>query len=132
MNKNISILSVVIAIVILLRCIFDGNENLLYIVAGINIVAIVFVLYTIIEKTVDGITNNIRESNAPKQIIVREVKTVRFKMWGWSIGVSIIAVIAYLSLWCSNLGNDIISILALGLSILDDEMVKGITENYKI
>lgn len=132
MNRNISILSVVIAIVILLRCIFDSNENLLYIVAGINIIAIAFVLYTIIEKTVNGIANNIRESNVPKQIIVREEKIIRFKMWGWSIGVSIIAVIAYLSFWCSNLGNDIISILALGLSILDDEIVKKITENYRI
>lgn len=82
MNRNISILSIVIAIVILLRCIFDSNENLIYIVAGINIVAIVFVLYTIIEKIVNGITNKIRESNVPKQIIMREEKTVRFKMWG--------------------------------------------------
>ena len=32
----------------------------------------------------------------------------------------------------SGLGNDIISILALGISILDDEIVKEITDNYKI
>ena len=44
-NKKISILVITIAIIILLRCIFDSNENIIYIVVGINIVAIVFVLY---------------------------------------------------------------------------------------
>ncbi len=132
MNKNISILSIVIAMVISLRWILNGYKNLLYIVAGINIVAIAFVLYTIIDKTVNNLMNRIKESNVPKQIMAREVKAVRFKIWGWSIIVSVIMSIIYLSQWCSNLGNDIISILALGLSILDDEIVKKVTENYKM
>ena len=33
---------------------------------------------------------------------------------------------------CSGLGNDIISILALGISVLDDEIIKKITEIYRI
>ena len=28
MNKNISVLSIAIAIIIFLRCIFDGNDNI--------------------------------------------------------------------------------------------------------
>ena len=51
MNKNIFVLSIAIAIIIFLRCIFDGNDNIIYIVAGINIVAIIFVVYTIIKNT---------------------------------------------------------------------------------
>lgn len=128
MNKNISILSIVITIVIFLRCIFDSNENLLYIVAGINVVVSAFVLYTIFEKIVNGITNKIKESNVPKQIIAREVKIVRFKMWGWGIGISVIVFIVYFSFLCSNLGNDIIAILTLGLSILDNEASKDSNE----
>lgn len=54
MSKNISVLSVVIAIIILIRCIFNSNENIIYIVAGINIVALVFVIYTIVEKILDN------------------------------------------------------------------------------
>lgn len=71
MNKNISVLSVVIAIIIGLRCMLDGNNKLVFIVAGINIVAMAFVLYTIIEKIVGNITDKIKKSNVPEQIIIR-------------------------------------------------------------
>ena len=132
MNKNISVLSVVIAIIIGLRCMLDGNNKLVFIVAGINIVAMAFVLYTIIEKIVGNITDKIKKSNVPEQIISREIKSTRFKIWGVSIGVSVVAIVLYLLCCCSGLGNDIISILALGISILDDEIVMKVSENYKI
>lgn len=132
MNRNISVLSIAIAIIIVLRWIFNDSGKLLYIVAGINIVAITFVLYTIIEKVVNGIINRIRKSNVPLQIIEREQKRVKLKIWGWNIVIIVVAIIMYFSFGCSNLGNDIISILALGLSILDDEIVNIIIENHKI
>jgi hypothetical protein len=132
MNKNISVLSVVIVIIILLRCIFDSNDNVIYIVAGINIVAIIFVVYTIIENILNNIIEKIKKSKVPKQIIKREITSTRFKIWGWSIGISAVAITVYLWQWCSGLGNDIISILALGISILDDEIVRKVTDNYKI
>lgn len=132
MNKNISVLSVVIAIIIGLRCMLDGNNKLVFIVAGINIVAMAFVLYTIIEKIVGNITDKIKKSNVPEQIIIREIKCTRFKIWGVSIGVSVVAIVLYLLCCCSGLGNDIISILALGISILDDVIVMKVSENYKI
>ncbi len=132
MNKNISVLSVVIAIIIGLRCMLDGNNKLVFIVAGINIVAMAFVLYTIIEKIVGNITDKIKKSNVPEQIIIREIKSTRFKIWGVSIGVSVVAIVLYLLCCCSGLGNDIISILALGISILDDVIVMKVSENYKI
>ena len=124
MNKNIFVLSIAIAIIIFLRCIFDGNDNIIYIVAGINIVAIIFVVYTIIDK--------IKKSKVPEQIINREITSAQVKIWGWSIAIGVIVILVYFWKWCSGLGNDIISILALGISILDDEIVKEITDNYKI
>ena len=39
MKKKIWVLVIVIGIIIMLRTIFDSNKNLIYIVAGINIVA---------------------------------------------------------------------------------------------
>ena len=105
-NKKISILVITIAIIILLRCIFDSNENIIYIVVGINIVAIVFVLY--------------------------EIKNTQLKIWGWTIAFSAVVIVWYFLYACSGLGNDIISILALGISVLDDEIIKKITEIYRI
>lgn len=132
MNKNISVLSIAIAIIIFLRCILDGNDNIIYIVAGINIVAIIFVVYTIIEKILNNIIDKIKKSKVPEQIINREIASAQVKIWGWSIAIGVIVILVYFWKWCSGLGNDIISILALGISILDDEIVKEITDNYKI
>ena len=131
-NKEISILVITIAIIILLRCIFDSNENIIYIVVGINIVAIVFVLYTIIEKILDDIIDRIKKSEVPLQIIKREIKNTQLKIWGWTIAFSAVVIVWYFLYACSGLGNDIISILALGISVLDDEIIKKITEIYRI
>lgn len=132
MNKNISVLSIAIAIIIFLRCILDGNDNIIYIVAGINIVAIIFVVYTIIEKILNNIIDKIKKSKVPEQILNREIASTQVKIWGWSIVIGVIVILVYFWKWCSGLENDIISILALGISILDDEIVKKITDNYKI
>ena len=126
MNKNIFVLSIAIAIIIFLRCIFDGNDNIIY------IVAIIFVVYTIIEKLLNNIIDKIKKSKVPEQIINREITSAQVKIWGWSIAIGVIVILVYFWKWCSGLGNDIISILALGISILDDEIVKEITDNYKI
>ena len=128
MNKKLSVLSFVIAIVIFLRCLFDNNENLIYIIAGINTVAFLFIECTIIEKTVSNIVDKIESSNVPEQIREREISSTRFKIWIWGMSISGIIIVLYFLCGCSNLGNDIISILALGVSILDDEIEKKITD----
>lgn len=132
MSKNIPILSIVIGIIIFLRCIFNDSDKIIYIVAGINIVAIIFVLYTIIDRILYNIINRIRDSRVPDEIVEREIKNTQLILWGWSIGVGVVLLVLYIGCWCSGLGNDIISILALGLSILDDEIVEKVASNYKI
>lgn len=132
MSKNISVLSIVIAIVILIRFIFNSNENIVYIIAGINIVAIAFVVYTIIEKILQNIIERIKKSGIPLQIAKRETKHIKLKIECGSIIISVILITVYFWLWCSEIGNDILSIITLGISILDDEIVKKVTEIYKI
>ncbi len=132
MNKNIGALNVIMIVIIFIRCIFKEDNNIMYIVAGINIVAIVFVLYTIVERVLDNIITKIKKSAVPSQIIEREIKSVRLKIWGWSTSVSMIVILLYFWQWCSSLGNDIISILALGISVQDEEIIRRIAENYKI
>ena len=131
MNKNITLLCFAIAIIIAIRIIFDTNENIVYIVAGINIVAFLFVVYSIIDKIIKNINIKIKESNCPKQIRDRETQTIQFKVYLFSIILPGVAVVIYWKFFCTNLGNDIISVLALGISILDDTIVEKITEYYR-
>lgn len=132
MAKRLLLLSIAVGFIIFIRTILNSSDNLVYIVAVINIISIMFVICTIIDKIISIITDKIKQTKAPTQIIKREVKNIRFKIWGLSIISIIFVTIFYLTYLCSSLGNDIISILALGLSILDSEIAKGIAEIYKI
>lgn len=132
MNKNIGILSIIIGILIFIRCIFEKSDKIIYIVAGINIVAIIFVIYTIVERALHNIIAKIEKCRVPLQIRKREIKSTQLKIWWWSGSIGTVMILLYFSCWCSGLGNDIISILALGISVLDDEIVRKITENYRI
>ena len=132
MTKKIWILVIVIGIIIMIRIIFDSNQNFIYIMTGINIVAIVFVIYTIIEKIVYNVMKRIQESGIPERIMSREITGAQHRIWFWGVFISVGLIVLYLTYWCSNLGNDIISILALGISVLDDEIVQIIADNYKM
>ena len=132
MNRNMPVLSLVMALIIGLRCVFDKNERLIYIVAVINVVAIVYVLFTILDNIANRLVDKVIVSNVPQQILKREKRSIRIKVWAWGCSINLILIIAYFWFWCSNLGNDIISIIALGISIMDDDIVKLVIENYRL
>ncbi len=132
MNKKTFSLCIVIGLLISIRSIFNKSSNMTYIVASVNIIAFSFVVYTIIEKIVFKIIGKIRESNVPIKIINREIRKIRTKVWGLGGIVVVGLIVIYLICYCSNLGNDIISILALGFSVLDDDIIDLISENYRI
>lgn len=132
MKKNIPILSFTIILAIVIRCIFSASPNLTYLVAAINIIAILFVVFTIVYDIIYNVQERIKESGVPKQIQTREMKKLSSKIYLFSIVITVTLTVLYFFLWCSSLGNDVISILALGLSILDDEIVDNISRNIKI
>ena len=114
MKKNIPILSFTIVMIIIIRCIFSNSTKLVYLVAAINIIAILFVVFTIIYDIKYNVQARIKESGVPIQIQKREIKKISSEIYIISILLSGILTFLYFSLWCSSLGNDIISILALG------------------
>lgn len=130
--RKIVVLSIVMGLMIFIRACFDNNEAIVYIVAGLNIVAIAFVIYTVVEKISKNVIKKIKESKVPEKVVDREVKSTRLKIWGTSIGIGGVFVVTYCGWLCSGLGNDIISILALGISVMDDEIVRLVTDIYKI
>jgi len=132
MNKKVFTLLTVMAILVMIRCVFDASDNLNYIVASINIVALVYVVFTVLDNIVIKICERISKVNLSKQIRKREIKCVRNKVWIMGTGICGIIFSVYLIFFCSNLGNDIISIVALTISVLDKEFVALISNNYKI
>lgn len=132
LSKNIWVISIVIGIIIFIRCIFDNDENIIYIIGGINIVAIVYVVCTIIEKILNGIISKIDESGDPRQIRKRETRKIKIMIWSVCTVLGALIIGIYFSVMCSSLGNDIISILALGISVLDDDIVKNAIEICRI
>lgn len=132
MNKKVLILSVIMALLFFVRIILNDSDELVYIVAGINLVAVLCVVGNIIEKTVYNIHIKIKETGAPKQLINRELRKSKKTIWSIGIGGSLVAITLYLVFLCSNLGNDIISIGALAVALLDDDIAEIVVANYKI
>lgn len=131
MNKKVLTLTVATIILIFLRCSFNENEQLMYVITGINIVSTVYVIYTILERVSSAIENRIKATRTPKDVLEREIKNTRNKK---NI-ISMIVIIGMIAFWLwgrTSLSNDILSIITLWISIIDEELVNIIAENYKI
>lgn len=121
--QNVAIVAVVL---IALRCIFEKNSQRDYIVAVINIFALLVVVYLITEQIKAGFICNIKSYHVPSSIETREIRAVIIKLSLIVYGVFIIIALLYLLLLTSGLGNDIISIIALALSLCDDHIVSTV------
>lgn len=131
MKKN-SFITAAIIFVIVVRCIYNKNEYIDYIVALINSISLIFIICTILSDLIKKTNNKIDKSCFPLQIKEREKRNRKIKMLLSASIVAVIFVFVYFKFCCSNLGNDIISICTLGLSILDDDLAKTILNIWKI
>lgn len=123
MNRKVLIISIVVCLLVFLRHVNETSPNLIYIVACINIVAIIYVWLTIIQRVQKEIFQLIASRDIPNQFKERKKREKSFFLWG-TTGVGIIAlVLIYFYFFCSSEGNDILSIIALGFSLIDDELV---------
>lgn len=122
MNTNFPVCGILVELLIVVRCLLDKNEDLIIILATINLIAAAVVIYSIyyhiktnimkILKCSSGLNElkNLQKPTIEKR--VRIIKNIAF------ISFAIFALI-YMIFFISNLGNDIISISALGLSLSD-------------
>ena len=121
--KVVTILFVVI-ILIIIRTVINYSNNLTLYVAGVDIIACVYVLTSIINKTILVFKEHTQSCSIPKQIINRETKLL--KPFFYTILVSLMLVISLCCLFWfrSDCTNDIISFVVLGLSIIDHELAE--------
>ncbi len=126
------LIAVIFALIIFLRFVFDDNSELMIMVTVFNIVATLIVLLDIADGAKEAIVQKIEKTCAAPSISVREKK--RFKKLFWSIlsvGVLLFVGLA-LKFCCSSLGNDVLSMGSLGISLLNDEIIQICKNLYKV
>lgn len=132
MKKPRIALAFAFAFLIILRVVTDKYSELTMIVAMINIGALFVVLFDVAEKLKESVLQKIGASIEAQAIADRE--KAHFSPWFYGILITFCALftIVYLSAWCCGLGNDLISIIALAISVLDNEIVALGTFLYKV
>ena len=117
---------------IAIRCITDNHPDIVFIVSLINLGALLAVIYLITEQVINKVIDRISKSNAPQQIIEREQKDKKITINLIAYIIFIAFALVYLLWFKSSLGNDIISIVALGLSLIDTYLINIISNSIKI
>lgn len=130
-NRAIPI-TIVFGLLVFFRVISEHSENLTVIVSLINIFALLTVFVSIVEHIRINVTNKIKNFSVPKEIINREVKHFTTKINICSYGPFCFLVVIYLWFFSSTLGNDILSIISLGLSLTSSNIAESIIKKVKI
>lgn len=126
MKNNIPVFGIITVILIVFRILLNNNSQLILVVASINLVALLVVVFSITVQTKDKITEKITQSGVPKDIRKREKKHLFRSVDCWTYIPLTIFYIDYLVYFCSELGNDIMAIIALGLSLSDSLIADAI------
>ena len=119
-------------LLIAFRCLFNGTDQLVLVNGLLNSVALLFVFFSITEQIIEAIHSRIDTVPLPKDIAVREKKSKKIATYIISYLVYAIIVFVYLRFFISELGNDILSIISLGLSLIDRNISNCIANNIKL
>lgn len=132
MKNNLPVFGIIMALLIVFRCLTEKSVYLTETIAIINLVALLIVVFSITFQIKKELVEKIEQFGIPQEISRREKTAVRKRIDCITyIPFGIIAVI-YVVFWASGMFNDIISIIALCLSLSDTYIVKTVVSNYKL
>ena len=126
------ILVFVFAFLIALRLILHSFEQLAIVITMVNAIALLIVVFDVAEKLKKSILLQMENKMASKNIASREKRTFTIRFYAILIVASAIFSAVYIVFWNGNLGNDIVSIIALMISFLDDEIIAFGTFLYEV
>lgn len=101
-------------------------------IAIINLVGLFVVLFHISSLIEQGVKKKISAICSSKSIAERENKKTSFIIPFATIVIAVLVVYKYYNVGFTELGNDIIAILSLGLSILDNDVASFFIMIYPI
>lgn len=123
--RNKPTFAIVMVLLIVARCLLNYNMQLTLIVGLINLFSLLTVVVSITEQFKMEFINKMKSYSMLEDIKMREQKKI-LRTAGCAVYIPLIVLfIIYLIFFVSDLGNDIISILALGLSLSDIYIIKS-------
>lgn len=132
MKNNLPVFGIVTALLIVFRCLTEKSPYLIETIAIINLVALLIVIFSITIQIKKELTGKIKQLGVPQEITLREIGDVRKRIDIFTyVPLGVFSVI-YVALFASTLVNDIISIIALCLSLSDAYIVKTVVNSYKL
>ena len=132
MKKPRLALLLAFAFLVAVRIIFADHDNLYTIVAMINLVALYIVVFDIAERIKDTIIMKIADTCGSQSIANREIRKFSKLFYIAVIIINLLFIVLYFIFLCSSTANDVLAIIALGLSVLDEESVAVGSMLYKV
>ena len=98
----------------------------------INLVALYIVVFDIAERIKDTIIMKIADTCGSQSIANREIRKFSKLFYIAVIIINLLFIVLYFIFLCSSTANDVLAIIALGLSVLDEESVAVGSMLYKV
>ena len=119
-------------LLIAIRWILNDISSLVLVNAFINVAALLFVFFTITETAIIETHTRIENTAAPNDIVIREKKRTKNIIYFISYSIYVLIATVYLIWGACEMGNDIISIASLGLSLISQDIATCIAKNIKL
>lgn len=120
------------ALLIIFRCLTEKSTHLVEFIAIINLIALLIVIYSILVQIKEGLVKRIEAFQIPNAIALREKNSISKRLdFIVYIPFGLLSIL-YVIFFPSALLNDIITIVALCLSVSDEYIVEAVTNNYKL
>ena len=74
MKNNLPVFGIITVILVVFRILLNNNPQLVFVVASINLVALLIVVFAITNRAKTTIAEKITQSGVPKDIEIREKK----------------------------------------------------------
>ena len=128
MKKALS-LSLLFLIVLIVRIVCNQSEHIIYLIAGIGWASLIITIACIIDNVIKGIRK--AYASRPQKIANKTIK----RIIAWYIIIPAVLMPIFLGLYfkflCSNLANDLLSIITIGIAVLDEEITNLFLSFYK-
>lgn len=128
MKKVIS-LAFLFLIIIIIRIAIDKLDIIVYLIAAVNWISLIIIVACILENVSQGIHN--AYASRPKSVAQKRIKRIMTRYCVITSITFILLIIIYFWLLCSTLANDILSIITVGIAVLDEEIIKLFLNFYK-